>query len=126
MMTAKEAWDAWKAAKQRADLAREELATALLRERDEGASLSDLAARLGISRERVRKLTGDPDDRITYREVRQVSCPRCGAPPLELCRKTNSLNHAERYARRDAAAAGSLDDLTGAEMDAMAGGLLAE
>lgn len=102
LMNAGEAWNAWKEAKADADRARDVLADVLRMERDNGQSLSDLASRLGISRERVRKLTGDPDDRRSQDSDIDVRCPRCDAAPNEICegKKVAWRVHLERSHRR--------------------------
>lgn len=57
-MTAREAADRWEAARQSEREAREALTVAIREERAAGASLADLAAQLGISRQRVQQLSG--------------------------------------------------------------------
>ena len=114
----------WREAKQRAKDLRDELSEAVRADRAEGASLNDLATVLGVSREAVRKMTGDPDDRMDFDSTRDVRCPRCGAGPGEKCIKPRGWFHAERHDRRIAAHRGQLDDLSDDEMTAMAGKLL--
>lgn len=109
----------WKQAKDATREARAELVEAVTAARSQGASLGDLADVLGISRERVRQMTGDHDDRIPIESVNDVGCPKCGAEPGERCKaRPGTWAHMERYGRRQEAHKGTAD-FTEAESGAL-------
>lgn len=118
----------WHEAKQVAKEARARLVELVTATRREGASLGDLASVLGISRERVRQMTGDPDDRLDPRATIEVHCEKCDAAPGEECMDCEKARgawsfHIERSHRRQLVQEGKITELLEGEAEAMLAGL---
>lgn len=100
-----EATARWRDAQEQVKTTRAALTEAVRAARAQGATLNDLSKIVGVSRERVRQMTGDVvDERQGYVAARDVRCPKCGASVGEMCvdlrgRPKAVSNHIERYHR---------------------------